>query len=46
MYRPDKQIVCRVALFARAWIEINTSQPKGQEEKVALFARAWIEMTA
>ena len=22
LYRPDKQIICRVALFTRAWIEI------------------------
>ena len=33
-----------VALFARAWIEILTSNSKNSRGEVALFARAWIEI--
>ena len=33
-----------VALFARAWIEIEGSIPSNQLDTVALFARAWIEI--
>ena len=37
-------IVTSVALFARAWIEIQTTTKKQEGKPVALFARAWIEM--
>ena len=34
----------RVALFARAWIEITAYASLVGSAMVALFARAWIEM--
>ena len=34
----------RVALFARAWIEITWNKKKERLFTVALFARAWIEI--
>ena len=33
-----------VALFARAWIEIDTIDDYAAHGDVALFARAWIEI--
>ena len=33
-----------VALFTRAWIEIQTSFQDTAVHRVALFTRAWIEM--
>ena len=33
-----------VALFTRAWIEINFGQRTAKRESVALFTRAWIEI--
>ena len=36
----------KVALFARAWIEIDSRFVFRKFEKVALFARAWIEIPA
>ena len=33
-----------VALFTRAWIEINNNRPIYGKLPVALFTRAWIEM--
>ena len=36
--------VVYVALFARAWIEIDRQQRKRIYRLVALFARAWIEI--
>ena len=33
-----------VALFTRAWIEINICQCFPQAQAVALFTRAWIEI--
>ena len=35
---------CKVALFARAWIEIAVSFATSSGTFVALFARAWIEI--
>ena len=37
-------IYSRVALFTRAWIEINEFVKVGDTITVALFTRAWIEM--
>ena len=34
-----------VALFTRAWIEIEQTINTGDKVGVALFTRAWIEMT-
>ena len=34
-----------VALFTRAWIEINRLELKNVSLTVALFTRAWIEIT-
>ena len=34
----------KVALLARAWIEMSSNSPKEYRWKVALLARAWIEM--
>ena len=34
----------KVALFTRAWIEINTTTLTKQINLVALFTRAWIEI--
>ena len=34
----------KVALFTRAWIEINDIAPKDAVSAVALFTRAWIEI--
>ena len=36
----------KVALFARAWIEIKSAIYVAITRYVALFARAWIEMIA
>ena len=36
----------RVALFARAWIEISCHEKLSSDCAVALFARAWIEIPA
>ena len=33
-----------VALFTRAWIEIDIRQANGNAGYVALFTRAWIEI--
>ena len=33
-----------VALFTRAWIEIQNTQNNNQRQAVALFTRAWIEI--
>ena len=41
---PEKAQYSKVALFARAWIEIAKFNAKRNVEVVALFARAWIEM--
>ena len=38
-------LVERVALFTRAWIEIQNRTTKEHEYAVALFTRAWIEIT-
>ena len=35
---------CKVALFARAWIEIIRKSENDWSLTVALFARAWIEI--
>ena len=35
-----------VALFTRAWIEINIGQRTAKKESVALFTRAWIEISS
>ncbi len=35
-----------VALFTRAWIEIDTNYTIDIGTKVALFTRAWIEISA
>ena len=37
-------VFARVALFARAWIEIIFFDEIQPENNVALFARAWIEI--
>ena len=34
-----------VALFTRAWIEINDKKLKELKRYVALFTRAWIEIS-
>ena len=45
----DKGINCivyaDVALFTRAWIEMETHTVRWQRSLVALFTRAWIEIT-
>ena len=35
----------KVALFARAWIEIFIAVSQPYKGEVALFARAWIEIS-
>ena len=36
--------VYQVALFTRAWIEIDEFEPVNPSISVALFTRAWIEI--
>ena len=36
----------KVALFTRAWIEINCGGMDDVDDAVALFTRAWIEISA
>ena len=38
------EIYIAVALFTRAWIEIDTREYSPEELPVALFTRAWIEI--
>ena len=35
---------CQVALFTRAWIEIDCQRNPDSDRSVALFTRAWIEI--
>ena len=39
------EVVTPVALFTRAWIEIDYIHNKYTRQNVALFTRAWIEIS-
>ena len=38
------EIIVDVALYARAWVEIDGDYTWAKAEEVALYARAWVEI--